>query len=112
MKLNSLLIIFFFISTIILAQTKTNWTPEQCMKMKNISAVVPSPDGSKVLYTLREAVMTDDRSEYINNIWLCNSDGSNHIQLTRGDKNSSNPQWSPDGKWISFTSSRDGKNNC
>jgi dipeptidyl aminopeptidase/acylaminoacyl peptidase len=111
MKQTSLLIIFVFISTIVLAQTKTNWTPEQCMKMKNISAVVPSPDGSKVLYTVREAVMTDDRSEYINNIWLCNSDGSNHIQLTRGDKNSSNPQWSPDGKWISFTSSRDGKNN-
>ena len=111
MKKKLLLFNFLFIPLFIFAQTKLNWTPEQCLKMKNITAVVPSPDGGKVLYTVREAIMTDDRSEYVNQVWVCNSDGSNHIQLTKGDKNSSNPKWSPDGKWIAFTSSRDGKNN-
>ncbi len=111
MKSRLLLAIFISCTSFVVAQTKYNWTPEQCMKLKNISAVVPSPDGSKVLYTVREAVMTDDRSEYMNQVWVCNSDGSNHVQLTKGDKNSSNPRWSPDGKWIAFTSSRDGKNN-
>jgi len=62
MKQRSLLLVLSLFTTIIFAQTKTNWSPEQCMKLKNISAVVPSPDGSKVLYTVREAVMTDDRS--------------------------------------------------
>ena len=100
------------ITTSAYSQNKqTNWSPQQCMKLKNITAVRPSPDGSRVLYTVREAVMTADRSEYINQVFLCNSDGSNTIQLTRGEKNSSNPKWSHDGKWVAYTSNRDGKNN-
>jgi dipeptidyl aminopeptidase/acylaminoacyl peptidase len=103
--------VFMLFTALSFSQTTKYWTPDQTMKMKNITAVVPSPDGSKVLYTVREAIMTDDRSEYINQVYLCNSDGTNTIQLTKGDKNSGNPKWSNNGKWISFTSTREGKNN-
>ena len=93
------------------AQTPTYWSPEQCMKLKNITGVRVSPDGSKVLYTVRQAVMTEDRSEYVNQIFLCNIDGSNTLPLTQGDKNNSNAKWSPDGQRVAFVSNRDGKNN-
>ena len=101
MKLRNLLVACFLLPVVAIAQK--NWSPEQCLKIKNITAVRPSPDGAKILYTVREAVMTDDRSEYVNQVWLCNADGSNAIQLTKGDKNSSNHKWSPDGKQVAYS---------
>ncbi|MFN2440024.1 MAG: TolB family protein, partial [Chitinophagaceae bacterium] len=97
MRNTYLLLSFCFFTTTVIAQKKTYWMPEQTIKMKNITSVRPSPDGSKVAYTVREAIMTDDRSEYINQIFLSNADGSNTFLLTRNDKNNINPKWSPDG---------------
>lgn len=108
---SKLLLLLLLTGTSVFAQNKTHWSPEQCMQLKNVTAVRVSPDGNKVLYTVREAVMTDDRSEYVNQVFVSNADGSNVIQLTRGDKNSANPKWSPDGTWIAYTSNRDSKNN-
>lgn len=108
---SKLLLLLLLVAPAVFAQTKTYWSPEQCLQLKNITSVRVSPDGNKVLYTVREAIMTDDRSEYVNQVFMSNADGSNVIQLTRGDKNSANPKWSPDGAWIAYTSNRDSKNN-
>jgi dipeptidyl aminopeptidase/acylaminoacyl peptidase len=87
------------------------WSPDQALKMKNISGAAISPDGKKIVYAVREAVMTDDRSEYVSQLFLCNSDGTNQIQLTKGDKNNTSPNWSSDGLHIAFISLRDNKSN-
>src|SRR4030042_5281958 len=42
---------------------------------------------------------------------MAKADGSEAFPFTSGDKSSTNPQWSPDGGSIAFTSSRTGKNN-
>ena len=88
-----------------------NWSPRQLLTMKNISASEVSPDGKKIAYTIREALLTPDRSEYVNQVWMSDIDGSSPMQLTRGEKSNNNPRWSPDGRSIAFVSARDGKSN-
>ena len=55
-----------------------------------------SPDGSKIVF---ESTRTGAYE-----IWLCNSDGSNLIQLTHLNTVTGTPRWSPDGEQIAFDS--------
>src|SRR5687768_8298397 len=74
------------------------WTPTEMLRVKRFGGVYPSPDGKRVAFTVREAVLEDLRSEFVTQIHLADADGGNPVQLTRGANNSEHPQWSPDGK--------------
>lgn len=96
-------------ATCLLAQTE--WTPAHSMRFRDIASVQPSPDGKLALWTEREAVMTETRSEYRTHVFLGKSDGTGRVQLTRGEKSATNPVFSPDGQFVFFASERSGSNN-
>jgi dipeptidyl aminopeptidase/acylaminoacyl peptidase len=102
------LILIVLFASAVSAQT---WEPELHLKLKAVGAPRVSPDGKKVVYTVNEAVMTADKSEYVTQIWMNMLDTKRNVQLTYGEKSSTNPKWSPDGNWIAFLSNRKDNRN-
>lgn len=88
------------------------WDPEMQLKIKAMGTPRVSPDGKRMVYTVNDAVMTADKSEFVTQIWMANLATKQNTQLTFGEKSSTNPKWSPDGNWIAFISNRkDNRNN-
>ena len=87
------------------------WTPALMMKVKRIGSVQVSPNGDWVVFTVREAVMEGNRSEYRTQFHLADAKGESDVQLTQGGASCEDPQWSPDGRWIAFLSEQSGKKN-
>jgi dipeptidyl aminopeptidase/acylaminoacyl peptidase len=90
----------------LLANDAATWTPEFAFKVKRVTAVRPSPDGRRVAFVVGTAVMEGEKSEWLSQIWVADADGGTPRQLTRGEKSSTAPDWSPDGQWIAFVSAR------
>jgi|TARA_B100000315_G_scaffold232821_1_gene245443 dipeptidyl aminopeptidase/acylaminoacyl peptidase len=89
----------------------TKWTPSVMMQVNRVGNVRVSPDGKRVVYTQTRAVMTDEKSRYITQIFMADSDGKEQRPFTLDAYSSRNPKWSPDGKWLAFTSGRAGWTN-
>jgi dipeptidyl aminopeptidase/acylaminoacyl peptidase len=76
-------------------------------RFRNVSDPQLSPDGQWVAYVVTSIDAKEDKSN--SHIWMVNIDGSNNRQITFSNESENSPRFSPDGKYLSFTSSRPGK---
>jgi dipeptidyl aminopeptidase/acylaminoacyl peptidase len=76
-------------------------TPEALWAFGRVGDVTVSPDGKKVLYSVRYYSVEQNKSNA--DLYMMNADGSNVQRLTRTAKSEGSPAFSPDGKHIGFT---------
>ena len=83
------------------AMTLSDW-----YRIANVSAPAISPDGKRVAMTVTTARESENRRH--SEIWVVNTAGGEPQRWTSPSTESSNPRWSPDGKYLFFTSQRPG----
>jgi dipeptidyl aminopeptidase/acylaminoacyl peptidase len=76
-------------------------------RFRGVSNPEISPDGQWVAYVVSTIDVKEDKSN--SHIWMIGYDGQNDRQITFSQDSETSPRWSPDGKYLSFTSSRPGK---
>jgi len=104
----SLFMLFLAHSSAIFAQTVIEqWTPEAMVDLPVVGSPALSPDGSQVAYTVRTTRMEENESGFTTHIWLAKTDGSMNRQFTFGEQSAVSPQFSPDGRYLTFISTRD-----
>ena len=91
---------------------------DDIMSMKNVGGPTISPNGSQVVFTVsgwehpnaKSDTAKGDTHEMRSHVWLVAADGSAPArQITFSERGESAPQFSPDGRWIAYTSNESGR---
>lgn len=85
-------------------ESKRALTIDDLFELKRVGNPQISPDNRWVAYTVTEVDLEKDKSE--TRIWMAPASGGDAIPMTAKGSSASMPRWSPDGKYLSFLSSR------
>jgi dipeptidyl aminopeptidase/acylaminoacyl peptidase len=106
--MNKRLFVFIFVvlsSVQLFSQTfKRALRPGDIYRLQTLSDANISPDGEWITYTVSTIDSAKDRRNA--DIWMVSWNGKQQVQLTNSSDGETSPRWSPDGKYISFLSSR------
>ncbi len=89
------------------AQQKRPLSLDDLARMRDVRDPQCSPDGKFVAYVVSTLDAKGDKRN--SHIWMVSTDGSSDRQVTESQESEGGPQWSPDGKYLSFTSGRPGE---
>ena len=82
-------------------------TLDDMHRLKTVGDPRCSPDAKWIAYTLSTVDVVGDKRD--TDVWMASVDGKENLRVTTSTEAESSPKWSPDGKYLSFLSSRTGK---
>jgi dipeptidyl aminopeptidase/acylaminoacyl peptidase len=85
------------------AATSQGLTPEQVVALRSVTAVAMSPDGQWVAYTAtRPRDEVETRAPAFSELWVVPAAGGEPRLIVGQPHSAANPQWSPDGRTLTF----------
>lgn len=94
------------LATPAVAQTPRAMQPNDWHRLTTLSQPAMSPDGKVVAFTV--TTVNERENKRHQEVWVVPAAGGDPVRYTAPATESSNPRFSPDGKWLFFSSSRAG----